>query len=272
MIWNKRFQVNYDINPWMHRQQKNVNIEKAEDQLYALYGAIEDAGGHVVYFDIEDEIIPDIVFTANVGIVNGHKVLLSNFYYPERKRETPHSKKILEELRYSVEEIDEQNIPFEGAGDCLLDTNKNIAWLGFGFRTSLHAKRYVEKFYGDGIQVRPLRLIDPNFYHLDTCFCPLSDGRLLYYPGAFDEYSNYVIDTWYQENAIAVDLDEANEFVCNAVEVNKTIIVNNMSNRLKSILKELGYTIIQTPLTEFIKSGGSAKCLTLHLNPRTIKL
>ena len=266
-ILNRHFQVNYDINPWMHCQQRNVNIEKAEDQYNALLDLI-DIDGHCVYFDIDDELIPDIVFTANAGIVNGDKVLLSNFYYPERKRETPQIKRVFEQLGFKPEEIDKPSITFEGAGDCLLDVDRNIAWMGFGFRTSLHAKSYVEKFYGDDVMVRPLRLINPNFYHLDTCFCPLSDGRLLYYPRAFDEHSIYLINTWYQEKAIVVEPEEANDFVCNAVEINKTIIVNRMSKRLKTILENLGYKIVETPLTEFIKSGGSAKCLTLLLNPR----
>lgn len=265
LIWNKHFQVNYDINPWMHCQQHNVNISEAETQFSNLINTIHISGGFSVPIDVEDVLIPDIVFTANAGIVNDKRVLLSNFFYPERQRETPHVKEIFQTLGYSVEEIDKSSIPFEGAGDCLLDTNRSIAWMGFGFRTSLHAKSYIEKFYGDDIIVRPLRLINQNFYHLDTCFCPLSDGRLLYYPGAFDKYSNYIIKVWFQDKAIAVELKEASDFVCNAIEINKTIIINRMSKRLKSILTHFGYNIIETPLTEFIKSGGSAKCLTLPL-------
>ena len=39
----------------------------------------------------------------------------------------------------------------------------------------------------------PLELVDPRFYHLDTCFCPLAPGVAIYYPGAFDEYGRSVL-------------------------------------------------------------------------------
>ena len=34
------------------------------------------------------------------------------------------------------------------------------------------------------VEVLPLKLADPRFYHLDTCFCPLANGYTLYFPAA----------------------------------------------------------------------------------------
>ena len=28
-------------------------------------------------------------------------------------------------------------------------------------------------------RVMPLELVDPSFYHLDTCFCPLAPGEAI---------------------------------------------------------------------------------------------
>ena len=45
-----------------------------------------------------------------------------------------------------------------------------------------------------GVRVIPLELVDGRYYHLDTCFCPLSEDRALYFPGAFDEYGQAAIE------------------------------------------------------------------------------
>ncbi len=112
-----------------------------------------------------------------------------------------------------------------------------------------------------------LRLIDKRFYHLDTCFCPLAGGYLLYYPDAFDAYSNRLIEMRVPAaRRIAVAEPDAVNFVCNAVNVGRTLIVNKASEELRARLAAAGFELIETPLTEFMKAGGAAKCLTLRLD------
>jgi lysine-ketoglutarate reductase/saccharopine dehydrogenase-like protein (TIGR00300 family) len=117
-----------------------------------------------------------------------------------------------------------------------------------------------------GLEVVSLRLIDPRFYHLDTCFCPLEGGWLLYYPQAFDAYSNHVIEQRVEaQKRIAVSETDAVHFACNAINVDRSILVNQMSAELRGRLNAAGFEIIETRLNEFLKSGGAAKCLTLRL-------
>ncbi len=97
-------------------------------------------------------------------------------------------------------------------------------------------------------QVISLRLIDPRFYHLDTCFCPLEDGYLLYFPKAFDEYSNRLIKlTIPNEKLIAIEEEDATNFACNAVNIGKIVILNNCSLGLQDRLTKMGFEVIQTP-------------------------
>ena len=70
----------------------------------------------------------------------------------------------------------------------LMDRQRGCLWAGYGFRSELDSHPYLAKWLK--LEVISLRLIDPRFYHLDTCFCPLDGGWLLYYPQAFDSYSN----------------------------------------------------------------------------------
>ena len=72
----------------------------------------------------------------------------------------------------------------------------------------------------------PLELVDPYYYHLDTCFCPLSPGQAIYYPAAFDDYGRQALRAQCHE-LIAVDEEEARRFACNAVVVGRTVVTNS---------------------------------------------
>lgn len=116
-----------------------------------------------------------------------------------------------------------------------------------------------------GVAVLPLELVDPRFYHLDTCFCPLSEDEAFYYPGAFDDYGRSVLQ--YQiPNLLEVSAEEAVSFSCNAVVVGKTVILNDGAPKLARALQDWGYEVRPIRLSEFIKAGGSAKCLTLRID------
>jgi len=113
--------------------------------------------------------------------------------------------------------------------------------------------------------VIPLELVDPYYYHLDTCFCPLSAECAIFYPGAFDNYAKDVLRHQVPD-LIEVNAAEAQRFACNAVVVGRTVITNTGCPNLQSELARRGFTAQETPLDEFVKAGGSAKCLTLRLD------
>ncbi len=117
-----------------------------------------------------------------------------------------------------------------------------------------------------GRKTAPLNLVDPRFYHLDTCLCPLSDGSLLYFPAAFDDPSRALIEVLVpEEKRIAVDESDALQFCCNAVDLDDHVFMNGASEKLQRALRARGLTPVIVPLSEFMKAGGAAKCLTLKL-------
>src|SRR5262249_2324535 len=87
----------------------------------------------------------------------------------------------------------------------------------------------------------------------------------IYYPPAFDAYGRKVIESQIPR-LLAVEESEALRFACNAVVVGKTVILNTGSDRLAEGLKDWGHKCVFVELDEFIKAGGSAKCLTLRLD------
>lgn len=254
------YDVDYVINPWMEGNVHKSSRERAVSQWQGLHHILKEYA--IVDLVQPQKGWPDMVFTANAGLVLGNQVVLSRFFHKERQGEEPHFKQWFEAQGYMVHELP-RDLPFEGAGDALLDREGRWLWAGYGFRSELDAHAYLAEWLD--IEVLSLRLMDERFYHLDTCFCPLTDGYLLYYPPAFDAYSNHLIERRVPAaKRIVVSEVDADNFACNAVNVDRTIVMNRASNDLKQHLGSLGFTVIETPLTEFLKAGGAAKCLTLR--------
>ncbi|MFN5241655.1 MAG: TIGR00300 family protein [Aphanizomenon sp.] len=255
------YDVDYVINPWMEGNIHKSSRDRAVEQWNKLYNVIKD---HAIVDLVEPEKgWPDMVFSANAGLVLGKNVVLSRFLHKERQGEEPYFQQWFAENSFNVYTLP-KDLPFEGAGDALLDREGRWLWAGYGFRSELDSHPFLAKWLD--IEVISLRLMDERFYHLDTCFCPLANGYLLYYPGAFDSYSNRVIEMRVApEKRIAIVEADAVNFACNAVNVDSIVIMNKTSDGLKSRLAEVGFQVIETPLTEFLKAGGAAKCLTLRV-------
>ena len=255
------YDVDYVINPWMEGNIHKPSRKVAAEQWSALRRRLAETS------DVDTikpaQGLPDMVFTANAGVAIGKKVVLSRFLHRERQGEEEHFKRWFKSHDFEVFELP-PDLPFEGAGDALLDRSGACLWAGYGFRSELDAHPLVAQWLD--IEVISLRLIDSRFYHLDTCFCPLQGGYLLYYPQAFDAYSNRLIEQRIPaEKRIVVSETDAVNFACNAVNVGKFVFANQMSSELRQRLADAGFEVIETPLTEFMKAGGGAKCLTLRL-------
>jgi len=63
-----------------------------------------------------------------------------------------------------------------------------------------------------------------------------------------------------------VSEDDAVHFACNAVNIGKNVILNYATPELAAWLASRGFEVMQTQMSEFIKAGGSTKCLSLRLN------
>ncbi len=255
------YDVDYVINPWMEGNIHKSSRDRAVEQWQKLHHVLKEHA--IVDLAPPQKGWPDMVFTANAGLLLGDNVVLSRFLHKERQGEEPYFKQWFEENGYKVYELP-KDLPFEGAGDALLDREGRWLWAGYGFRSELDSHPYLAKWLD--IEVLSLRLIDERFYHLDTCFCPLANGYLLYYPAAFDSYSNRLIEMRVApEKRIAIAETDAVNFACNAVNIDHIVVMNKASDTLKARLADVGFQVIETSLTEFLKAGGAAKCLTLRV-------
>lgn len=256
------FTVSYVINPWMEGNESNVVSKEAQIQWNKLYTELSKVANISLLTPQKD--LPDLVFTANAGLVFNNIFVPSNFFHPERQREESIFTSWFEKEGYEIKTLP-KNISFEGAGDALFDKKENILWSAHGFRSGKSSSSELELILQ--FEVVKLKLVDQRFYHLDTCLCPLTNGYLLYFPKSFDEESIIEIKKHKSDDLIIeVEEEDALHFACNAVNIDQTVFLNNCSKKLEAQLNKKGFNVIKIKLTEFLKSGGASKCLTLRLD------
>ncbi len=250
--------IEYEINPWMDRRRQ-CDHEAAARQWNDLRALIEEAGARVSCL-APVPALPDLVFTANAALIYGDTAVPARFRHPQRQGEEPVGRRWLAEHGFRLAPL-VSGAYFEGAGDALFCGDTLFA--GYRIRSDVRGPTEIgERF---GCRVIPLELTDTRFYHLDTCFCPLAPGTAMYYPGAFDDYGRRALRELIGD-LIAVGEAEARQFACNAVVVGRRVIANAGCGALRPELAARGFTLLETPLDEFLKAGGAAKCLTLRLD------
>ena len=154
------------------------------------------------------------------------------------------------------------HINFEGAGDALFDTD-GLLWFGSGPRSDVTAIAQISSVLG--VKINALELVDPRWYHLDTAFCPLSDGYAIAYQKAFSEDSVKSIKNKLGDKVIWISDEDANNFACNAICLDHEVILYRASSELKETLKRYNFKVVEIDISEFMKSGGSCKCMTLEI-------
>ena len=256
------FGVEYVINPWMAGNIGAVCTADAQQQWHALVNILS-AHCEVSMIDACPGL-PDMCFVANGGFALGSAFVPATFAVSQRSPEAALFRAWASAAGYDVVEL-EDVYPFEGEGDALWWPGRGLLWAGYGVRSSLECHRALAEQLR--IRVASLHLIDARFYHLDTCFAALPAGRVVYYPAAFDQRSRRLVESLAPPHRrIEIGDEDALNFACNAVRLGNKWIGHYASDALRRRLEEWGYEVITTPLGEFIKAGGAAKCLTLLLD------
>jgi N-dimethylarginine dimethylaminohydrolase len=263
------FDVSYQINPWMKptawRPEHAVAARAASTNLKA---ALKAAGACVETIGAVRGL-PDLVFPANAAVVLDGVVLLARFRHPERQGEEAVFRSVFAGLkaRGLVREIVDlpEGVLQEGAGDAIWDAGRGHFWAGFGPRSSRASVGVIARTFGQ--EVVGLQLASERFYHLDTCFCPLSGGEVLYYPEAFTPEAQAAIrERLPAALRIEASAEEAAAFCVNAVNLDDRVIMARAPDSLRATLAAHGYRLTEIDLDPFILSGGAAYCMTLRLD------
>ena len=252
--------IEYEINPWMDRARK-ADPAVARDQWEALHRKLEELGCQVELVEPQPGL-PDMVFTANAGLVVGKRFILSRFRYAERAGEEPWFERWFAERGYEICRL-EKDLYFEGEGDALFCGE--VLFCGYRYRSDIRSHQVI----GNWLQtlVISVELVESRYYHLDTCFCPLPTGGAIWFPAAFDEYGQRAIRNQVPE-LIDVAPEEATQFACNAVVLGTDIVLPAGCPKLYATLEAKGFRTHHLEMGEFLKAGGACKCLTLLLPQR----
>lgn len=251
------FDIEYEINPWMHTDDQ-INPAAAAHQWQRLYEIYTKVLGWDVQLIDPVKGLPDLVFTANGALVVDGKVVLPTFRHPDRQPETARFRAWFEAHGYR--DFLQTKYDNEGEGDILYWNGKLFA--GYPWRTTKEAHAEIADFLG--IEVISLQLADARFYHLDTCLTIVSDDTVALWPPAFTEASVRTIRSTVPNVIIATD-EDALAYGLNAISDGQNIVLSDRAHHLIREYKARGLTVHPTPITQFQKSGGGVKCLTLEL-------
>lgn len=253
------FEVSYAINPWMEGNLGRVDRALARRQWENLCNIVSKQASMSMIEPVAG--LPDMVFTANAGIIRGKEFIVSSFRHIERRPEAQHFERFFAAQGYRVQHLKEGTI-FEGAGDALFDSEDRL-WFGSGIRSDSHALD--EIIAALGVEACGLELVDPRWYHLDTAFCPLPDGQAIAYAKAFSGKSAAALDRIFGGSLVWVSDLDAKNFACNAVSIGRNVILHRASAELRAALEQRGFEVIEADVSEFLKAGGACKCLTLEI-------
>ena len=269
------FEVSYAINPWMrpgawsadpaaHRVAARASFE-------ALVSAFEAAGARVEALAGAPGL-PDMVFPANAAVVLNGRAMMARFRCSERQGEEAVFTAAFERLRArgvlsEVIELPKGRLQ-EGAGDAIWDATRQFFWVGYGPRSDAQSPATIAEVFGQ--EVVALELATDDYYHLDTCFLPLSGGEVLYYPPAFTPAGRALIRAHVAPDKLfEASADDAGAFCVNAVNIDRQVVMARATPALRVLMTRLGYALTEVDLDPFILSGGAAYCMSLRLDRRS---
>lgn len=266
LTWGRRFlmcpphyfDVLYEINAWMAKGV-TVDPDRATAQWETLVATLRDAGATVEVLDPVPGL-PDLVFTANAGIVSGDQFIPARFRHPERQGETPHDVEWFRSHGFRVEELP-IGVAHEGAGDALPFGRSLVS--GYRQRSDAASHAYLSRL--TGAAVRSVELVDDRLYHLDLTFCPLDDRRAIVAPVGWDRYGRTVIENLVPE-PLVLDADATYRFCANSVVVGTRVVMPDCTPELGRRLEAWGFDVAVVDVSEFQKAGGACRCLTLALD------
>lgn len=246
------FGIEYSINPWMNLDNA-VDKSRSMSQWTSLKSLYQSRG---VTVDLIPAVpgLPDLVFTTDHGTMIDDTFYLSNFRYAQRQ-----SEQNITIPWYQSQSIKLQSLPsrcYMEGGDVVF--HHNHIYLGYGFRTSHNTGEYLA--HTTSYPITAIELVDEAFYHLDTCFFPLSDEVAFYYPAAFSATGIKSLKSRF-DLLLPLTSHEAEGFACNSVVLDDAVVCQSNPTFEQKLL-DLHYSPITLDMREFNKSGGGIHCLS----------
>ncbi|MFB6098585.1 MAG: dimethylarginine dimethylaminohydrolase family protein [Salinibacter sp.] len=260
------FEVEYVINPHMSENVGAVNQKVAWQQWKAVRATYTALDKRPIVLNGQSGL-PDMVFTANQTLpfynpgTDTKGVVLSRMHSEHRVDEVPYFERFFENQGYTVRTLpDDLDADFEGMGDGLWHPGRRLLWGGHGYRTSPAAYEALSNLLD--VPVVLLRLTDPEYYHLDTCLCPLDAEHALVTPEAFDDTGLALIDALFETPIEVPDHEARHQLACNGHCPDGThVLLQEGCETTNERLREHDFVPVELDTSEFLKAGGSVFCM-----------
>jgi N-dimethylarginine dimethylaminohydrolase len=260
------FDVQYVINPHMQQHVGNINRQQA----FRQWDALRDAYAQLnfpIHAVPGAEGLPDMVFCANQTLPyyspysHERGIVLSRMQAEQRQDEVPRFTSFFESQNYAIQRFpDDQPGDFEGMGDAIWHPGRFLLWGGYGFRTAIEAYEHLSHLLN--VQVLAIRLEDPDFYHLDTCFSVLDEQTVLIYPGAFQPDGLGLVHHFFPRILEAPEQEARHLFACNAhCPDGRHVLIQQGCSETVLLLRDAGFKPVEVDTREFLKAGGSIFCM-----------
>jgi len=253
------YDVTYAINPWMD-PTRQTDRAVALTQWAALRDTYRALGFAVHEIDAEPGL-PDMVYAANGATVVDDVAYRASFRYPERQSEADAYARWLTDHGLRVVPSSFVN---EGEGDFLVLDALILA--GTGFRSTVESHTEVSEVLKR--EVLTLRLVRPEYYHLDTALAVLDarpgQEQIAYLPSAFDALSLALLQDRFP-NAIIASEEDAAVLGLNVVSDGLNVVMPVQAAAFADQLSASGFQPITVDLSELLKAGGGVKCCTMAL-------
>ena len=266
-------------NPYIYvDHERNIVQKKAIAQHLKLQKAFPDIFCFTLEYDEETKILSDIVFVANGGIclprLPKPLVILPFMKYKQRKEELPYLEAIFKKMGLATVQFPgDSSCPFEGQAEIKWFQDGTKAIAGYGFRSTRKTfsvldkllKKIYKKHGLESPEILALPLESDHYYHLDVAMLEFDDTKCIVHKRAFSPESVQKMRDFLGAENVHV-LDTPDSFCLNAVVDGGNLITHKLTNSLKKELEKItGKHIKQVDTSEFEKSGGSVRCMTLDI-------
>ncbi len=267
------FEIVDEKNVHMQGQVGNTDKEQVFRQWSALRTAYESLQEKGVLADVSwlqgAEGCEDMVFCANQSFPwkkqNGEKVVvMSKMRHPSRQHEVQYFEQFFKSRGFRPVHF-EADVTFEGMGDVIPHPHRSLLYGGYGHRTMPSA--YFELSDMLDTPVIALELVSPKFYHLDTCFVPLSETSVMLCREAFSNEGLELIGQMFETVYSVPETEAESLFSLNAhvlhLQDRKIALLQQGSKHTADILRKEGFEMLELDTSEFMKSGGSVFCMKI---------
>jgi len=252
------------------------NVDKA--LVNAQHKALLKALGSAVSYRLPPmkTPLPDIVFVANGGLslprLQHPLILLPSMKFAQRQTELPYLRGMYQSLGLPMVEFPTKSV-FEGQAELKWFFGGNLAVCGPGHRSTRQSFRdlavFFDYIYGihglDAPRLLITPLISADYYHLDVAMLEVDERTCIVHRKSMTAASIAAL----RKAGLTVHvIDTKDSFCLNAVISDGTLITHRLTEvGLAAKLKKLTgcQRLIEVDTSEFEKSGGSVRCMTLTL-------